>query len=109
MFMRTSKYTLRTDKNNFLEKNVDTCFFSIICYRAMKYFGIFCGIILIGVLLDKFSVKAEKAGYCPPAEVDAMGGCPDQCSDDYSCKGVSKCCKTICGLSCQEPMNHYDS
>uniref|UniRef100_A0A670IL43 WAP domain-containing protein n=1 Tax=Podarcis muralis TaxID=64176 RepID=A0A670IL43_PODMU len=49
---------------------------------------------------------AGKPGTCPPTPCLCTGPQPDECRDDYSCRGREKCCYYCCVPKCLET-THY--
>ncbi|OTF77884.1 epidermal cell surface receptor-like protein, partial [Euroglyphus maynei] len=63
-------------------------------------------------LLERESQSTQfigKPGICPTNSIIHGGDnqtCTNECTHDYHCTGISKCCKNHCGLlSCQTPVN----
>jgi len=46
---------------------------------------------------------AHKSGSCPNS-TGSFGLCSESCATDSDCEGVTKCCSTGCGHSCQAPI-----
>ncbi|XP_053408337.1 kielin/chordin-like protein isoform X2 [Mercenaria mercenaria] len=44
----------------------------------------------------------DKPGTCP-APIGDLSNCVDECSDDFSCTGVQKCCSNGCARVCTMP------
>ncbi|XP_053247691.1 antileukoproteinase-like [Podarcis raffonei] len=44
-----------------------------------------------------------KPGICPIDRCRCTGPQPDECRDDYSCRGRKKCCYSCCAMRCVDP------
>lgn len=50
-----------------------------------------------------------KAGECPRVELTSNinPDCARLCQADYDCSGDLKCCRDVCGMSCQTPRRKF--
>ena len=51
------------------------------------------------------SNPAPRPGECPAVPEGQMATCAEECTNDHSCTGNSKCCSNGCGHVCMDPIS----
>ncbi|XP_053169305.1 porwaprin-b-like isoform X2 [Hemicordylus capensis] len=70
----------------------------------MKSLAVFLFVGLLVIWMELPSTTGKKPGYCPRDRCRCEGPKPNECRNDYSCRGAKKCCYSCCAMRCVDPV-----